>query len=301
MDYKANITLTTNPGKLKAFASISINDEFVVKDIKVITTDNAMKWIKFPVSYEEWCKAVNNCNNNFGIVKTAHESKLGNYQRMSYQMVNSLSLKGMKSVMKDSKDPVTVKSGGVVKSFNDAYINVKGDQQANVVSSRTEKVSSSCKYAGFEMDSSISYVASGKYILTEATGETLFNSLSATFNTDGGCMDNEKISSGVVITPPTSTQPTSAPTTVPTTVPTTTPVTPSTGLAGDANCDGKVTIADAAAIFQYMSNSDKYTLSKQGMANADVSNKGDGITAADAIAIQKFDAGLLSKLPESVQ
>ncbi len=213
------------------------------------------------------------------------------------------------NVMKDSKDPVTVKSGGVVKSFNDAYINVKGDQQANVVSSRTEKVSSSCKYAGFEMDSSISYVASGKYILTEATGETLFNSLSATFNTDGGCMDNEKISSGVVITPPTSTQPTtapttaptSAPTTVPTTVPTTTPVTPSTGLAGDANCDGKVTIADAAAIFQYMSNSDKYTLSKQGMANADVSNKGDGITAADAIAIQKFDAGLLSKLPESVQ
>ncbi|MBR3901847.1 MAG: right-handed parallel beta-helix repeat-containing protein [Ruminococcus sp.] len=98
-----------------------------------------------------------------------------------------------------------------------------------------------------------------------------------------------------------TTAPTSAPTTVPTTVPTTTPVTPSTGLAGDANCDGKVTIADAAAIFQYMSNSDKYTLSKQGMANADVSNKGDGITAADAIAIQKFDAGLLSKLPESVQ
>lgn len=205
------------------------------------------------------------------------------------------------NVMKDSKDPVTVKSGGVVKSFNDAYINVKGDQQANVVSSRTEKVSSSCKYAGFEMDSSISYVASGKYILTEATGETLFNSLSATFDTDGGCMDNEKISSSVVITPPTSTQPTTAPTTVPTTVPTTTPVTPSTGLVGDANCDGKVTIADAAAIFQYMSNSDKYTLSKQGMANADVSNKGDGITAADAIAIQKFDAGLLSKLPESVQ
>ena len=79
-------------------------NEHFVKNIKVITTDNAMKWIKFPVTYEEWCKAVNNCNNNFGIVKTAHESKLGNYQRMSYQMVNSLSLKGMKSVMKDSKD-----------------------------------------------------------------------------------------------------------------------------------------------------------------------------------------------------
>ena len=91
-----------------AYETATVKDMFgnehFVKNIKVITTDNAMKWIKFPVSYEEWCKAVNNCNNNFGIVKTAHESKLGNYQRMSYQMVNSLSLKGMKSVMKESKD-----------------------------------------------------------------------------------------------------------------------------------------------------------------------------------------------------
>lgn len=204
------------------------------------------------------------------------------------------------NVMKDSKDPVTVKSGGVVKSFNDAYINVKGDQQANVVSSRTEKVSSSCKYAGFEMDSSISYVASGKYILTEATGETLFNSLSATFNTDGGCMDNEKISSGVVITPPTNTQPTTQPTTKPVTT-TTVPATPSTGVAGDANCDGVVSIADAAAILQHIGNNDKYALSQKGVENADVFNRGDGLTVADALSIQKFDAGLINALPESVQ
>ena len=26
-----------------------------VKDIEVITTDNAMKWLKFDVSYKDWC------------------------------------------------------------------------------------------------------------------------------------------------------------------------------------------------------------------------------------------------------
>ncbi|MBR5512810.1 MAG: RICIN domain-containing protein [Ruminococcus sp.] len=79
---------------------------------------------------------------------------------------------------------------------------------------------------------------------------------------------------------------------------TTTTTTPVEVLAGDANCDGVVSIADAAAIFQCIGNSDKYALSEQGEKNADVSGGGDGITAADAIAIQKFDAGLISVLPE---
>jgi hypothetical protein len=79
---------------------------------------------------------------------------------------------------------------------------------------------------------------------------------------------------------------------------TTTTTTPVEVLAGDANCDGVVSIADAAAIFQCIGNSDKYALSEQGEKNADVSGGGDGITAADAIAIQKFDAGLISALPE---
>ncbi len=208
------------------------------------------------------------------------------------------------NVMKDSKDPVTVKSGGVVKSFNDVYINVKGDQAANVVSSRSEKVSSSCKYAGFETDSSVSYVASGKYSLTEATGEGLFTKLSGIFETDGGCMDNMKISSDAEVTPPSSTQPTTQPTTtkpVTTTTTPTTPTTPAAGLSGDANCDGIVSIADAATILQHLGNNDKYSLSAQGIANADVFNKGDGLTVADALSIQKYDAGMISSLPESVQ
>lgn len=73
-----------------------------VKDIELITTDNAMKWIKFNKTYEYWCEWVEDNDCMFGIVKTAHASKLGNYQRMSYQMVNSLDQSIMSSVASES-------------------------------------------------------------------------------------------------------------------------------------------------------------------------------------------------------
>lgn len=67
---------------------------------------------------------------------------------------------------------------------------------------------------------------------------------------------------------------------------------------GDANCDGKVEIADATLILQFLTNKDEYNLTDQGMKNADCSNVGDGVTAADGLAIQKLDAGVLKSLPE---
>ena len=85
---------------------------------------------------------------------------------------------------------------------------------------------------------------------------------------------------------------------VPPVTTTTTPVeTPTAGIIGDANCDGVVTMADAAAIFQSIGNPDKYALSEQGRKNADVSG-GEGVTASDAISIQKLVAGVISSLPE---
>lgn len=68
-----------------------------------------------------------------------------------------------------------------------------------------------------------------------------------------------------------------------------------TSVKGDANCDGKVTMADAAAIFQAIGNKDKYALSTQGAANADVVEPA-GITAADAVEVQKLSAGIIDKL-----
>ena len=73
-----------------------------VKDIELITTDNAMKWIKFGKSYDYWCEWVEENGGYFGIVKTSHESKLGKFQKMSYQMVNSLDNGIMDNVCKDS-------------------------------------------------------------------------------------------------------------------------------------------------------------------------------------------------------
>lgn len=77
-------------------------NEHYVKDIELITTDNAMKWIKYDVSYDYWCNKVYENDCMFGIVKTAHPSKLGTVQRMSYQMVNSLDVEIMENVCKES-------------------------------------------------------------------------------------------------------------------------------------------------------------------------------------------------------
>ena len=68
-------------------------------------------------------------------------------------------------------------------------------------------------------------------------------------------------------------------------------------LIGDANCDKKVTVSDAVAILQFIANKDKYALSVTGKKNADCYNVGDGITANDALAVQKLDAKVISGLP----
>lgn len=87
-----------------------------------------------------------------------------------------------------------------------------------------------------------------------------------------------------------STKPTEPPTEPSTVIPSDKP---SDTLYGDANCDSRVTIADATAILQYIGNADSFALSEQGMANADVNGE-SGISADDAVVIQKIDAGLVS-------
>ena len=88
----------------------------------------------------------------------------------------------------------------------------------------------------------------------------------------------------------------------------TAPVTdPEDYLAGDANCDGFVNLADAVMIMQSIANPDKYGEGKpdgitaKGSLNGDVYNKGDGVTNKDALAIQRFKLGLITALPESVK
>lgn len=74
----------------------------LAKNIKLITTDNAFKWMKFKVTYDYWAGWVRKNGSVWGIVKTAHPSKLGEVQRMSYQMVNALDLEKVASYMERS-------------------------------------------------------------------------------------------------------------------------------------------------------------------------------------------------------
>lgn len=55
--------------------------------------------------------------------------------------------------------------------------------------------------------------------------------------------------------------------------------------SGDANVDGEISIADAVIIMQALSNSDEYSLSDDGILNADVLDS-DGVSSADALVIQ---------------
>nr|AEV59220.1 scaffoldin C [Ruminococcus flavefaciens] len=66
-------------------------------------------------------------------------------------------------------------------------------------------------------------------------------------------------------------------------------------LKGDANVDGKVTVADAVAILQSIGNKDKYELKPQGKLNGDVDGVA-GITGSDALRIQMLDAGKITEL-----
>ncbi len=72
---------------------------------------------------------------------------------------------------------------------------------------------------------------------------------------------------------------------------------PAVTLLGDANCDGKVTAADAALILNYVAGYSELT--KQGYANADVDMDGL-VTKADAEAIMAYVVGL-GTLPPSKQ
>ncbi len=104
-----------------AYDNAKVTDMFgnqhYAKDIKMITTNNAMKWLKFGISYDYWCDRVAMNGNMFGIVKTAHKSKFGDVQRMSYQMINSLDIDIMDNVSRVSREYIMS-----LKSDDDVFL-----------------------------------------------------------------------------------------------------------------------------------------------------------------------------------
>ena len=69
------------------------------------------------------------------------------------------------------KNPATVTSGGVIKSYNNSFSACIEENAATVVNSRSEKVSNSNTYSDFDTNSSVSYIPSGNYDLQEDVTE----------------------------------------------------------------------------------------------------------------------------------
>ncbi len=75
-------------------------------------------------------------------------------------------------------------------------------------------------------------------------------------------------------------------------------------LPGDANCDKEVDLSDAVLIMQSLANPDKYGvkgtdskhITSQGLDNADVYERGSGVTTYDALQIQKYLLKSISSL-----
>ena len=207
------------------------------------------------------------------------------------------------NLFENCKNPMQIKLGAI-KSYKDVLTGCKGSTDGTVVNSKSDKVNSANKYANFDTDASVSYIPSGAYLLHTDTSK-----LASYFEVYGGCMDETTIGAGSVDISASQPVETTAPATTTTsaTQPVTTTSTASeTGIpvqqtvAGDVNGDGTVSVSDSVAILQFLGNKDKYDLSAEARANADVYNRGDGITALDALSIQKLDAGLISSLPESI-
>lgn len=68
---------------------------------------------------------------------------------------------------------------------------------------------------------------------------------------------------------------------------------------GDADVDGDVDMNDVVLIKKSLAKPDQYKVTEQGIYNADVSERGDGITENDAASIQKYLMNMISDLPES--
>ena len=126
---------------------------------------------------------------------------------------NSFLFSEYNAYVNECKDPVLLKSGGVFKSYNDAYISLKkgAKNEGTIVTDKKQKLDSACQKANFDTDSSLSYIPSGNYKLIESTGEALYTALTAEFEAYGGCMDNNKKSSNSGTTTPSDTTTTQKP------------------------------------------------------------------------------------------
>lgn len=74
------------------------------------------------------------------------------------------------NLFENCKNPVSVVSGAV-KSYNNSFSGCINANDSTVVTDKSTKVNTSNKYANFDTDSSVSYIPSGDYKLTESVSQ----------------------------------------------------------------------------------------------------------------------------------
>ena len=67
-------------------------------------------------------------------------------------------------------------------------------------------------------------------------------------------------------------------------------------IIGDVNADNTLDVADCTYITQYLASPDSFPLTDAQKEAADVTGSGDGVTAEDALAIQKYLVGTIDTL-----
>lgn len=95
------------------------------------------------------------------------------------------------NLFENCDDCTVIKSGGAIKSFNDAYVNCEHETTGTVVTSREQAVSNNNLYPDFDTNPALSYIPTGDYIL-----ETDTSKLKEEFEVDGGTMDETDIVNG---------------------------------------------------------------------------------------------------------
>lgn len=104
-------------------------NDIPVKDIKVVTTSNAIKWLKLKElmggtaaeQYQYYDNWLQQYDYEFQILKTAKKSKYGQYQRSSYQMNNSLPTKDREVLKRIAQ--TSIDYCNELKTSHEAFIN----------------------------------------------------------------------------------------------------------------------------------------------------------------------------------
>lgn len=115
---------------VSAYVTDMFGRSLKVSDVKVIVTENSLKWLKFKehmsqagtlaAAFEYWSGWMKQNEEEFAIVKSAHSSKYGDYQRSSSQINNTL-LTTDKEVLQRIAQP-SIDYFNTLQTDDEAYI-----------------------------------------------------------------------------------------------------------------------------------------------------------------------------------